>query len=374
MGKAKGSSAPSPDPNVGLAALRQAELGEEWLTVAKEQFDIGNERQKKIDALSEEVTRDQLNSSKQAQQWATEDRQRYKTVFEPLQDKFIETANNWDSAERQNKLASEAKADVMNASAQAQQQRERQMAAVGVNPTSGRYAGIESAADTNTALAAAGAQNNARNVVRNQAVAMRGDAVNMGSGLGVNPATSLGLGVQAGGAAIATTGAANQQRNANIGVLQGGYQTAMQGQAGMANTFLGQQQGQLNAWKANYQADSGFWSGVGSIAGMAIVSDEEAKENKRPVKGVLDAVKGMRVEQWDYKDGEGDEESHIGTYAQDFQRETGMGDGKTINVIDAIGVSMKATQELAEEVDELKQAVMAKPKKRSKSAEKGVLA
>ena len=33
---------------------------------------------------------------------------------------------------------------------------------------------------------------------------------------------------------------------------------------------------------------------------------------------------------------------HIGTYAQDFQNATGLGDGKSINVIDALGVTMGA--------------------------------
>lgn len=368
----KGSSAPSPDPNIGLAALRQAELGEEWLQIAREQFGIGNKRQDKIDKLSEEVTRQQLDASRQAQEWATEDRKRYRTVFQPLQDQFIEDAKNWDSAERQDKLASEAKADVMNAAAQAKEQRGRQMAAMGVDPTSGRYSGIESAVDTQTALAAAGAQNNARNTVRNQAVAMRGEAVNMGNGLAVNPATSLGLGVQAGGAAMGTAATANQQRLANVGVLQGGFQTAMQGQAGMANTLQNQYNSQLSAWSTQQQMNAnsfgGLMSGIGGIAGL-MFSDENAKENKKPVKGVLEAVKNMPVEEWDYKEGVGDEGHHIGTYAQDFKRETGLGDGKTINVIDAIGVNMKATQELAQKVEKLERSIHKKPAARRARAE-----
>ncbi|PWB90923.1 hypothetical protein C5688_08655 [Methylocystis sp. MitZ-2018] len=48
-----------------------------------------------------------------------------------------------------------------------------------------------------------------------------------------------------------------------------------------------------------------------------------------------------------------DEGAHIGTYAQDFQRETGLGDGKSINVIDAIGVAMGAIKELSAKVDKL---------------------
>jgi hypothetical protein len=83
-------------------------------------------------------------------------------------------------------------------------------------------------------------------------------------------------------------------------------------------------------------------------------SDENAKEDKREVKGVLDALKKMPIEAWKYKDGEGDGGEHIGTYAQDFKKQTGLGDGKNINVIDALGVTMGAVKELAEKVENLK--------------------
>ena len=41
----------------------------------------------------------------------------------------------------------------------------------------------------------------------------------------------------------------------------------------------------------------------------------------------------------------------------DFQRETGLGDGKTINVIDAIGVTMAATKELSKDVRSLRKQI-----------------
>jgi hypothetical protein len=39
--------------------------------------------------------------------------------------------------------------------------------------------------------------------------------------------------------------------------------------------------------------------------------------------------------------------------AQDFKRVTGLGDGRSISVIDAIGVTMGAVKELAEKIDTL---------------------
>jgi hypothetical protein len=91
---------------------------------------------------------------------------------------------------------------------------------------------------------------------------------------------------------------------------------------------------------------------LGSIAGL-FMSSKDAKEKKRPVFGVLDAVKAMPVEKWSYKKGMGDGGEHIGPYAEDFKAKTGLGNGREISVIDAVGVSMGAIKELAAKVDEI---------------------
>lgn len=361
MGKKTSVAAPQADPNVGLAAQAQAELGRDWLAESTRQFEIANKRQVGIDDVTKQVTQQQLASSQQAQQWATQDRARYTGTFLPMQDRFIQDANNWDSAGRQQTVAAEARADVMTAAEQGRQTAQRQAAAMGLDPTSGRYAAIERTGNSGTALAAAGAQNAARSQVRREGMALRGDAINLGSGLGVNPAASLGLGVQAGSAAMQGGLAAAGNARANVAGLQGGYQTAMSGYQNQASILGQQDQRALSAWtaqtQANAQSSAGMMTGLGSLAGAALplmFSSKDMKENKRPTSGALDAVMGMPVQEWDYKPGAGDGGRHIGPYAEDFQRETGMGDGKTINIIDAIGINMRATQELAEEVRAMK--------------------
>ena len=276
MFKKGGGSAPSPDPNIGKAALKNAQVGEDWLKFAEEQFKVSNERQVGQDKLANEVTQQQLDSSKQAQGWATADRDRYETVFRPMQDQFIDEANSWDSAERQSARAAEAKADVMNNSALARQASERNMASMGVDPTSGRYAGVTRAGDQATALSAAGAENNARSTVRKEGVAMRADAINMGNGLAVNPATSLGLSSSTGSAAYGTTAANNAQAAGLGGIMGQGYQGAMSGNSSMAGILNQQYGNQLNAWQAqnaaNSASSSSLWGGIGSAAGMGLMA------------------------------------------------------------------------------------------------------
>lgn len=204
----KKSSSASSDPFAGFSAMMQAQsatqqtqLGQDWLSFSKEQFGIANERQKGIDQLTGKVTQAQLDSMSQANQWATEDRARYKSVFQPLQDKFIEKANNWDSIEAQAKAAAEAKADVSNVFAAQDAGRQRAMAAKGINPQSGQYAGIERAADSEAALAGAGAQNVARNQLRKEAFGLQGNAINLANGLPVQAMSALGQSVGAGSSA-----------------------------------------------------------------------------------------------------------------------------------------------------------------------------
>ena len=113
MGLYGGGSAPAPDPRVGEAALRSAQLGEDYLAWMQEQSDITNG-------------------------WALEDRERYQTVFEPLQDAFIEEAQNYDSPERRASEARRASADVSQQAAAADAARSRSMARMGVDPRSGQ--------------------------------------------------------------------------------------------------------------------------------------------------------------------------------------------------------------------------------------------
>ena len=147
---------------------------------------------------------------------------------------------------------------------------------MGVDPTSGRYAGVARSGEMATGLAAAGAQNTSRNAVRKEGVAMRGEAINLGSGLGINPATSLGLSSSTGSAAMGTT-AGNNAQAAGLGSIMGqGYQGAMSGYGNQASILNQQYGNQLNAWQAQQQASaqasSGLWSGIGSAAGMGLMA------------------------------------------------------------------------------------------------------
>ena len=128
-----------------------------------------------------------------AGQWSQDAYNRYQSVFLPAEDQFIEDAMNYDTPARRAEAASQAAASVRSQAGMARGAQQRQMAAMGVNPASGRA--TETAARSNMAegLAVVGAKNAAAKQVEDTGRAMMGQVVNLGQGLAMNPGTSLAL-------------------------------------------------------------------------------------------------------------------------------------------------------------------------------------
>src|SRR5690606_6583935 len=133
MLKKGGRKAPSPDPNIGKAALMNAELRRACLGFGREQCDIANERQPQLDELTKLIGEQQIELSERQMRWSDEDRQRYEDLFQPLEDRFVEEASTWDSPERQAQRAAEAKADLLQNAAAQRAASQRQAASMGVN-------------------------------------------------------------------------------------------------------------------------------------------------------------------------------------------------------------------------------------------------
>lgn len=75
---------------------------------------------------------------------------------------------------------------------------------------------------------------------------------------------------------------------------------------------------------------------------------------------VLGGVAKLAVERWRYKPETGlDQRAHIGPYAEDFRAAFGIGDGVTINTIDAVGVCLAAIKALSERVETLESKLAA---------------
>ncbi len=87
-------------------------------------------------------------------------------------------------------------------------------------------------------------------------------------------------------------------------------------------------------------------------------SDRAIKEAVRPIdrKAIAESLRTLEVGEWSYKREPG--VRHVGPMAQDFRAKFGLGaDEKTINPVDAIGVTMVAVKALQEDVRALEKEV-----------------
>lgn len=347
-----GSAPPTPDPRIGEAAVKQAELGEQYLAWSKEQFAASQALQAEANQIAKEASDFFTGMAK-------EDRERWETVFKPLEDEFVQQAQDYDTPERQAEAAGRARADVLSTSDAQRAAGQRQMASMGISPDSGRFAGIDRAHQLGTTLGVVGAENTARDQVRNQGIALKGAAIGLGRGLPAQAGQAMQAGVGAAGVPVAT-------HAASTGIVQPGFTSAIGGHQGMANTLNQQYGHQLSAWDSQNRLAAGNAAGFGQFAGSVvgtglglILSTKEAKTNRRPVEEgeALGAVAELPIEEYDYRPGMGDGGHHVGPMAEDYAAATGRGDGRTIATQDAIGLALGAVKDLARKVDRLSQAI-----------------
>jgi hypothetical protein len=298
-------------------------------------------------------------------------------------------AMNYDSPEEMERVRQEAAGNANSAFDTAQQSRAIQLAQMGVNPNSGRFAD-PNALTLQRTMGVADAMNRATAGRKDQAIALRSNVANMTgnaatgfSGVGVNAGkTAIDTGVAGNNAALPWLTAANQPLSTQAGYLQALYGTAaadagrtLDFNKSMYATAVQDAGNRMNFNAATYGTavrDAGQTLDY-NLGSKRIVSDQvlgaegltgklmsskSVKVDKRKIDedAVLKAVKRLPVERWRYKKGVADEGDHIGPYAEDVQRELGddvAPGGKVIDVISMFGVNLAALQALASKVDRL---------------------
>lgn len=90
----------------------------------------------------------------------------------------------------------------------------------------------------------------------------------------------------------------------------------------------------------------------GSIASGFLISSRAVKDDHGDIDeaAALSAIGGLPLRAWSYK---ADGEVHIGPYAEDWLAATGLGDGRTIHIADALGTLLAANKALLRRVEDL---------------------
>lgn len=258
----------SQDPNVGQAALKQARVAEDALAFAKDYYTdtiaplvssmtdasrLGQEQQKALFDLQ----------YPQAQAQA----EQYTKYGLPAQEEYYKMVQQYSEPEEYERQAQMAMGDTINAQQAQQATMERQLAARGINPTSGMSIGMRNASSVLNAATSAAAANRARNAARQMGMQLKSGAADFSSG---RPASNITM--FAGGAGNASQAGYGMAGSA-IGYANEGGALPMQSY-NMAGNIYGQQMStyaDLAKMQAqlNQQSASGLGQFAGSIFGAA---------------------------------------------------------------------------------------------------------
>lgn len=271
MGK---SSAPAPDYRPVAEASREsaqimAGLGREQLGFARQQYAEISPYLRQIAERQMQAQDEQMRQAKEYYQYQTE-------TFRPVERALVADAQKFNTEEYRNQMAQQAAADAGRAFGLTQQASQRASAAMGVNPASGRFAGLQQQTNNQLAAQRAGAMTGARQQAQQMGYARRLDAAGLGRGLPGASAAAYG-GATAAGTAAGGSFMAPGTQFANIfgsgaNILGQGQQLQLQG----LNQILGTQ-GQIYA--ADLSKPDPFGSIIGAGLGAFVKSDIRLKEN-----------------------------------------------------------------------------------------------
>lgn len=301
-----GPDMPDPDPQIGAAQQKLADLAER-----QQNFYETNFAPKLLSQLDQtiEISRNQATKQAELQDYqlglSKKYDERYWSTQVPLENELIAKARKYNEAGEQERMAGEAGADVEQATALGKQSLQRGLAMRGIN--AGSAAGISAMADmqTSSALAKAGAMNKTREAARQMGWTRMGEAAALGRGLPGFGASSSALAMGAGQAAMGAGQAGLQGVSSAVNTSNSASHQTQSAYGQIGQLGLGNYNAQLSGYNTAAQAHSAQQAGIGSLVGTAamaamFMSDRRLKTDIVPV-GQLD--NGLTAYSFRYKAG-----------------------------------------------------------------------
>lgn len=300
----KGKSAPAPDYTPVAQANKEA--AEISASVSREQLAWAREQHDRDRGITDQVVGQMLGTMRSEATSAAEDRQRYKDVFQPAEDRLVQDslsdrdryekvirpvedmliqdsvtdrnryredtvpleqalareASDYDTAGRRELMAGRAVADVTQSFEAARKGALANLESYGIDPSQTRAGALDLGVRTAQAAASAGAANDARLRTEDTARALRMDAINIGRGSGMDAtarAASLG------GPLSGAVGNAVNVGRGYPGQVAGAYQTSQSAGQGAVGSTLGatasgsNSMGNPTAWQGHSVSALGNW-------------------------------------------------------------------------------------------------------------------
>lgn len=297
-GKGGGGAPPPPDPRLIEAQIRsmgiQDSAIEGIMATARE-----------MAPLQKEQMQFGLDSARTAYGQSQDDRGfmlSRRGMLSGLQDTMARDATSFNAEGRADQLAGQATADVTQAFARQQQEQQRGLSRMGVDPSSGRALSLRSQGGFAEATAKASASSKTREAARLEGYSLTDRASNALAGY-----PAMGMAATGSGASFGASGLG--MANAGLAGLNSGF-----GQAAGVAGQLGQNATSMYGAQGNYKNQSDQIAaqndpfntilGAATGAGMsALMSDRRLKKNIEPVG--TDAATNLTLYEFEYIGGTG---------------------------------------------------------------------
>ena len=261
---------PPPPPDLTASAEASEEIARIQAATAADQLAWGKEQDAMNRAVLDKVLGIQLPAMEASAAAAIKDRERYETLFQPLEENLIREFQDYDSPERVLREKGKAIADVSATFDASRRNALQRLESYGVDPSQTRNAALDVNVRTQQAAAQAAAATAAGQRVEDVGRSLRAEAINIGKGLPSQVAGAYGTSLAAGSGSIqgatSTTAAGIGARTSG----QGFTSQALQGYQQGAN-IRGDQFGmEMQNWQAGQDQTMGMVNAASGIAGMAV--------------------------------------------------------------------------------------------------------
>ena len=270
-----GSKSKIPKPpdlsSLAEASLASAKLYEQ---VAKDQLEWAKTTDKSNRDVLERVLAVQLPQMEEAAANARKDRERYESVYQPLEDSLVADISRLGSKEDQEEEAGRRIAEVRTQFDTQRSNALMELEGYGIDPSQTRHQALDMGFRANEAASAAFAANQGRKSQEQLGMALRDSAINIGRGMPGQVAQAQGIVNQTGGGAV---GNAGNTTNAGVNAYGSGAQYGQMGMQGLSQSANIQSQdfgNQMQRSNAQDARSAQLMNTVGSLAGAAMKMNE----------------------------------------------------------------------------------------------------
>jgi len=194
----------------------------------------------------------------------------WKNAYQPLEQKIINEALNFNTDAERERLAGTAGADIEQAFGQQRAATARELSRYGLNPNSSTALRAAGTLGDEEALAKAGAMNQSRLQSRAMGMAMAADAANMGRGLAGQSNSAAALALQAGQAGQGNIGGQTQNAVASRGLGNANFGMGISANQAAGNVY-GQEFGtRMQGFGTEAAMHNQTMKTVGSLAGAGL--------------------------------------------------------------------------------------------------------